>query len=433
MRGRIFKRCARCPAQYEYRPGDRKCAKCGSKDVSWGYVIDIGKTPAGRRKRRKRTGFDTKQAAEDALQEFMRGSDDKRPTVDDTISLQSYLMETWLPTIKMSIEATTWEGYRGSITAYVLPRIGDVKLAAVNPPTLNWLYNDARENGRVRGDEPLALKTVREIHVALHRAFEDAVRWGYLRENPASRANPPTATAARNAGKQAMGTWTAAEVERFAKEIADHPFFPLWLLAASTGMRRSELLGLRWKDLDLDRGLLAIRRVLVVVDGKSHFKDAPKTRHGFRTIRIPGIVVRELARLRGIQTEQRGSAKKWADHDLVFCRPDGDPWHPDYVTETIRELILASDLPRIRPLQDMRHTHATILLADGENAKVVQERLGHHSHSFTADTYQHVMPGMDEAASSRFEGLVFGHPERPPEDTEEDDDADGPTEPVRGS
>jgi integrase len=92
----------------------------------------------------------------------------------------------------------------------------------------------------------------------------------------------------------------------------------------------------------------------------------------------------------------------------VFCRDDGLPWHPDHVTETIRELIATSGLPAIRPLQDLRHTHATLLLADGENAKVVQERLGHHSHSFTADTYQHVMPGMDGAAASRFEGLVFG-------------------------
>ncbi len=98
----------------------------------------------------------------------------------------------------------------------------------------------------------------------------------------------------------------------------------------------------------------------------------------------------------------------WNDHDLVFTRDDGDPWHPDHVTETIREMIIASGLPRIRPLQDLRHTHATLLLAHGENAKVVQERLGHHSHAFTADTYQHVMPGMDEAAATRFDALVHG-------------------------
>lgn len=87
------------------------------------------------------------------------------------------------------------------------------------------------------------------------------------------------------------------------------------------------------------------------------------------------------------------------------------PWHPDRVTETVREMILSSGLPRIRPLQDLRHTHATLLLADGENAKVVQERLGHHSHSFTADTYQHVMSGMDEAAAKRFDDLIFNDDE----------------------
>lgn len=90
------------------------------------------------------------------------------------------------------------------------------------------------------------------------------------------------------------------------------------------------------------------------------------------------------------------------------------PWHPDYVTEAIRKLILDSGLPRIRPLQDLRHTHAALLLADGENAKVVQERLGHRSHSFTADTYQRVMPGMDGAAAARFEGLVFRGQREPP-------------------
>ncbi|MBW3576156.1 MAG: tyrosine-type recombinase/integrase [Actinobacteria bacterium] len=108
------------------------------------------------------------------------------------------------------------------------------------------------------------------------------------------------------------------------------------------------------------------------------------------------------------QTETRLRSPIWHDHDLVFCRDDGNPWHPDHVTETVREMIVESGLPRIRPLQDLRHTHATLLLADGENPKVVQERLGHHSHSFTADTYQHVMPGMDANAAARFDGLIFG-------------------------
>jgi integrase len=184
-------------------------------------------------------------------------------------------------------------------------------------------------------------------------------------------------------------------------------------------MRRSELLGARWKAIDFGRGLLAIRQVLVKVGGKGEFKEAPNPAHGFRTIQIAPRVLAVLRNLRRKQAEVRLQAQVWHDNDLVFCRPDGNPWHPDHVTETVREMIEASGLPRIRPLQDLRHTHATLLLADGENAKVVQERLGHHSHSFTADTYQHVMPGMDAAAASRFDGLVFGN---------DDDQEDEPDE-----
>ena len=103
----------------------------------------------------------------------------------------------------------------------------------------------------------------------------------------------------------------------------------------------------------------------------------------------------------------------------MFCRPDGDAWHPDHVTSTLRELMIASGLPRIRPMQDLRHTHATLLIGEGGvNVKVVQERLGHHSHSFTADTYQHVIPGMDEAAARRFDQLVFGDAEAVEESAE---------------
>jgi integrase len=112
--------------------------------------------------------------------------------------------------------------------------------------------------------------------------------------------------------------------------------------------------------------------------------------------------------LRKVQDEARATIDEWPNLDLVFCRPDGHPWHPDHVTATVRELIEDSGLPRIRPLQDLRHTHATLLLVGGEHLKVVQERLGHHSHSFTSDTYQHVTPGMDDAAAARFDGMVFG-------------------------
>jgi integrase len=120
-------------------------------------------------------------------------------------------------------------------------------------------------------------------------------------------------------------------------------------------------------------------------------------------------VTRLLTELRASQAVQPLLQAIPPEEALVFCRPDGKPWHPDHVSSTLRELVAASGLPKIRPMQDLRHTHATLLIGvGGVNVKVVQERLGHHSHSFTADTYQHVIPGMDEAAADRFDQLVFG-------------------------
>jgi integrase len=326
-----------------------------------------------------------------------------------TMTVRAFLVDQWLPAMPMSIGPTTLEGYRGNIERYIVPRVGDLPLRALTPPDINRLYADVRENGRTRGTGPLALKTVREVHVTLHRALEDAVRWDYLATNPSDRASAPSATAARNERRRKIRTWSAAEVNTFATFIEGHELHELWALAASTGLRRSELLGLRWIDLDLQRRLLSVRRVLVLVGGQPHFKDAPKSAHGFRTISIPPKVTQLLIELHEWQAQQPRLQAIPPEQALVFARPDGDAWHPDHVTSTLRELVLASGLPRIRPMQDLRHTHATLLIGEGGvNVKVVQERLGHHSHSFTADTYQHVIPGMDAAAADRFDELVFG-------------------------
>ena len=408
MKGYVYKRCTRCPKRARYREGDRRCPRCGASDYVWYYQVDVGTTADGKRKRKIKGGFASQRDAHEGMRDLLGKVERGRVIEVSKLTVAQFLCDEWLPSMQMSIEPTTWDGYREKVHSYVLPRIGEISLRDLNPPKLNWLYADVRQNGRIKGDAPLSLKTVREVHVILHRALQDAVRWDYIHTNPAHRANAPSATAAKNQRKNAIQTWTAAQVHEFAELYRDHPFFPLWLLAAATGMRRSELLGIRWRALDFDRGVIAIRQVLVLVGGKPHFKDAPKSSHGFRTIWLPPRVLAVLRDARRRQTESRLQSPVWHDHDLTFCRDDGNPWHPDHVTETIREMILDSGLPRIRPLQDLRHTHATLLLADGENAKVVQERLGHHSHSFTADTYQHVMPGMDQAAATRFDGLIFG-------------------------
>ncbi len=420
MSQQVFKRCTRCAGRTRLGPGERHCPTCGSPDYTWGFVVDIGPDPATNKRRRRRGGgFTTRRDAEVALREVLTQRDRGQLAQTTTITVREFLVDQWLPSMRMSIGPTTLEGYRGNIERYIVPRVGDLPLRALTPPRINQLYADVRDNGRIRGTGPLALKTVREVHVTLHRALEDAVRWDYLPANPSDRATAPSATAARNERRRRIRTWSAAEVNTFATFIETHELHELWALAASTGMCRSELLGLRWIDLDLERRLLSVRRVLVLIGGQPQFKDAPKSAHGFRTISVPPRVTQLLLELRAWQAQQPQLQAIPPEQALVFCRPDGDAWHPDHITSTLRELVLASGLPRIRPLQDLRHTHATLLIGEGGvNVKVVQERLGHHSHSFTADTYQHVIPGMDEAAATRFDDLVFGakEPQASPDD-----------------
>ena len=144
------------------------------------------------------------------------------------------------------------------------------EIRASHNPAISWagfVLALIRDNGRTRGTGPLSLKSVREVHVTLHRALEDAVRWEYFETNPSDRATAPPATAARNERRKRIRTWSAAEVNAFAVFIEGHELHELWALAASTGLRRSELLGLRWIDLDLERRLLSVRRVLVKVGG----------------------------------------------------------------------------------------------------------------------------------------------------------------------
>ena len=413
MSRQVFKRCTRCAKRPRLAAGDRRCPTCGGSDHTWGFVVDIGADPAtGKRRRRRGGGYPTRKAAEAALRELLDKRDLGQLVPTTTMTVRTFLVDQWLPAMQLSIGPTTLVGYRGNVERYIVPRVGDLQLRALTPPRINLLYADVRANGRQRGDAPLSLKTVRDVHATLHRALEDAVRWDYLATNPSDRATAPSATAARNERRRSIRTWSAAEVAAFDRFIADHELHELWALTASTGMRRSEVVGLRWIDVDLDRRLVAIRRVLIKVGGQAIFKDAPKSAHGFRTISIPPRVTELLRAL-----QQRHADAPWRrtvppEQALVFCRPDGDPWYPDHVSVTIRKLIKASGLPRIRPMQDLRHTHATLLIGEaGVNVKVVQERLGHHSHSFTADTYQHVIPGMDEAAASRFDELVFGEVE----------------------
>lgn len=368
-------------------------------------VIDHGVDEmTGKRRRKWQKAGTTKRAAQQLLNELLNAHETNTYLEPDRMTLAEYLNETWLPTVRNEIRFSTYDSYRRNIKIHVTPALGGARLQAVRPIDLTRFYTDLLESGRRDGRGGLSAKTVRNIHQVLRKALDDAVGLLYLRSNPAVGAKPPKPSGAASA---AIRYWTAGELLEFLDANRDHHQWALWYLAANSGMRRGELLGLRWRNVDLDAHRLSVRHSIISV-GYEITNSDPKTARGERTIELDGRTVEVLQDHRERQrTVQHDLGAGYRDHDLVFCRTDGTPNQPDLVTQAFGRRVSRSDVPRIR-FHDLRHTHATIMLMAGIPPKIVSERLGHASVSFTMDVYGHVIPGMQAKAASTFADHVFG-------------------------
>jgi integrase len=379
---------------------------------TWSYVVDVQGGRSNRRQRAK-GGFATKREAEHALRELQRELDTSTyvPSTQETIG--DFLVSAWLPAMKPpTLRGTTWVEYRRKIVSHVVPRLGTVPLQRLWPSHLNGMYAELLAEGRTDGTGGLSPKTVREVHAIVRKALGDAVRWGHVNRNVAESANPPSQRGAAAAGRRSMQPWTAQELRTFLEHDPEDPQYYAWVLAGTTGMRRSEVLGVRWSDVDLTEGRLAVRQRLASVDGRPELSE-PKSNRSARLIDLDERTVAVLRSRRATQAEHRltcGAA--WHDLDLVVSREDGLWLHPDWFSELFRRRIARAALRPIR-LHDLRHTHATLLLQADVNVKIVSERLGHHSVAFTLDTYAHVMPGMQAAAVRQLSDLIDGAAEPP--------------------
>jgi integrase len=305
-----------------------------------------------------------------------------------------------LPAKKIALAHSTWDGYRPKIERHILPTLGSVPIRRLRPHHLEKLY-DEKLHPR-NGKRPLAPKTVLEIHLIIRGALNDAVRRGIVTRNVALVAHAPKV---RSIPKVEQQAWTAQELGAFLREAAGHRLFPaLWLLA-NTGLRRSELLGLQWVDVDLDAATLSINRGLVSVGYELH-ESRGKTSNSRRAIDLDPTTVAVLAAWKAWQKTERAAvgiqSEKW-----VFADVNGNPIHPHSISQAFERVVARAGVPKVR-LHDVRHTHGTLLIKAGVPVKVVSERLGHGNPGFTIDTYQHVLPGMQAEAARVFEKLIAG-------------------------
>ncbi len=379
----------------------KTCKHCGAglpKEGIWEARASLGFDPAtGKPVRKSFYGKTREEVVEKlarALHEASLGvfSDPGKVTLGEWLG-------TWLETYKRGkLRPTTLANYSTAIRAYVLPALGSVPLRQLTPAALQGLYNALSARG-------LSARTVRLVHVVLNASLKQAVKNGLLVRNPAEATEPPKV---KRAGVRAL---SREEVEAFLKAAKEDRLYAAFALALKTGLRRGEILGLKWEDVDFEKGTLKVSRALVEAKdpetGKTRlYFQEPKTEKSKRVIPLTRDLVALLKAHKARQNEERlyfGGA--YEDGGLVFCTELGKPIWPRNLLRTFHRLLKKAGLEHHR-LHALRHTFATLLLASGEELKNVQELLGHEKISTTADVYAEVLEEAKRKAVSKLDAFL---------------------------
>jgi integrase len=356
-------------------------------------------------------GFTTRKDAAAALRAEIRKSEVGEWVEPSKQRLDGYLGE-WIETQRLS--PATLASYRKNIRLHIDPYLGATPLSRLTGAAVDAWMRTLETSGRADGRGGLSARTVRYVFTILRSALGDAVKHGRLAVDPTDRSTPPSPSEARPPEMQA---WTAPELTRFLRWAdAEDPDLAMgWRLLAATGMRRGEALALRWRDVDLDTGRLAVRRSVGVVKNKGAGQRLVEGPTKTGQSRVVDLDTGTVAALRAYRAVRGGLALDLVrDTALVLSNLDGTHRHPERFSRRFagqvaqaRKALGEDLLPAIR-LHDLRHTHATLLLADGVPVKVVSERLGHASATITLTVYQHVHPGMGRDAADRFAALLDG-------------------------
>ncbi len=314
------------------------------------------------------------------------------PLGDARQTVEQYLL-SWLENRRHQIKATSFVRYSVQIRKHAIPGLGKAVLSKLTAQQLQAFYSRKVAEG-------LSPTTVKHLHVIVHSALDDAVRLGLIARNVADMVRPPRIAQHE---MQAMDDHQVAHFIDAAQR--DETSGTVFILAITTGMRLGELSGLRWKDIDLDRGIVQVQQTLVSMSGKLLFTE-PKTRKARRSIRLMKVAIYALRKQRIWHLEQAMLfGPEWNKHGLVFPNALGNPLDPTRLRTRFFAFLEQESLPRIR-FHDLRHTAATLMLKRGVNVKVVSEMLGHANISITLGVYGHVLPDMQQAAIDIMDGFI---------------------------
>ena len=374
---------------------------------SYSIVLNLGIDPStGKRRQQWISVKGTKKDAEKRLSELLLQLDTGTFMKPSKTTLEEYL-ERWLRDYAWpNLAPRTAEGYEHIIRRHLIPSLGSTTLTLLKPEHLQRYYSEKLAGGRCDGKGALNPTTVSHHHTCLHRALKIALKWGLINRNPADVVTSPRPQ------RSEMHTMNEDDLHTFLEAAQRTPYYVLFYLALFTGMRRSELLALRWCDVDLLLCQVHITRTLHHLRNGSIVFRAPKTAKGRRIIALSPSTVLVLREYKEKQKLDKAMLEiPVKDDDLVFSDLEGKPLLPDTVTHAWIKLVRRTGLKGIR-LHDARHTHASLMLKQGVHPKIVQERLGQASIQITLDTYSHVAPGLQEAAAAGFDKIVLHRREK---------------------
>lgn len=377
--------------------------------------MELGRDPATRkRKRLKRAFRGSKREAEKEMARLLHELETGTYVEPKKLTFGEYLSK-WLEDYgRARLAASTFRRYNQIIHGRVIPQLGQIPLNKLKPLHLQEFYTRLVTGERMDGKKgKLSPASIIYHHRVIHKALNTALKQQLVNRNVADAVELPK----ENVGERSIDdsqvdnnenirVLTEKQVSRMLEAARETPYYTLLYLAIRTGMRRGELLGLRWKDIDFDKAMIYVRQTLLYTPEKGLYFKPPKTKKSRRNIDITAEVLEVLRQHKKKQAQNKlllGQA--YEDYNLVFCQANGRPIHPDTPSSWFPNFLESIGLPKLN-FHCLRHTHASLLLKAGVDIKVISERLGHSSIRITYDIYSHLMPGMQSEAAQKLEDLL---------------------------
>lgn len=363
---------------------------------TYSIVVDIGRDENGKRKQKWFSGYKTKKEAERALADIIAKIEKGEYFEPKKITLSQFLDE-WLDVYcRPKLAPKTYKSYSEIVRLYFKPILGHIELTKLNPAVIQRYYNMLKE------EKQLSDTTINYHHRLLRNALKHAVKWQYISKNPCDAVDPP------KKHKIEIKVWNKENIKKAEEIFSDTPIFLHVMLAIYTGMRLGEICALKWEDINFQEGTCIVRRTIQRVNKEIIIKK-PKTENSIRIVVLPQNITKLLKLEKKKQAESKmlfGSEYNTSYDGFISVWEDGRLKEPDYVSKKFHKILSsAPELPMIR-FHDLRHTHATLMLASGVHMKVISERLGHSQIGITMDLYSHVSIDLQKEAIKKLETLL---------------------------